>query len=88
MLSRLSHAGIAMNFDFDARDGHDFLVMEYVPGGTLEARLASGPLRYQSCSITTSSAVRRSRTRITMAFCIAISNRRTLHSHQRDSRKS
>lgn len=44
VLSRLSHAGIATIFDFDARDGRDFLVMEYVPGGTLESRLASGPL--------------------------------------------
>ena len=44
VLSRLSHSGIATIFDFDARDGCDFLVMEYVPGGTLEARLASGPM--------------------------------------------
>ena len=44
VLSRLSHAGIATIFDFDARDGRDFLVMEYVPGGTLETRMAGGPL--------------------------------------------
>ncbi|MEP6692123.1 MAG: protein kinase [Gemmatimonadaceae bacterium] len=44
VLSRLSHAGVATIFDFDARDGCDFLVMEYVPGGTLEARLAAGPM--------------------------------------------
>ncbi|MDQ3243250.1 MAG: protein kinase [Gemmatimonadota bacterium] len=44
VLSRLSHPGIATIFDFDARDGCDFLVMEYVPGGTLESRLTSGPL--------------------------------------------
>jgi eukaryotic-like serine/threonine-protein kinase len=43
-LSRLSHAGIATVFDFDSADGHDFLVMEYVPGGTLESRLRQGPL--------------------------------------------
>ena len=43
-LSRLSHPGVAIVYDFDAQDGHDFLVMEYVPGGTLESRLASGPL--------------------------------------------
>ena len=35
VLSRLSHPGIATVFDFDARDGLDFLVMEYVPAGTL-----------------------------------------------------
>jgi serine/threonine protein kinase/tetratricopeptide (TPR) repeat protein len=44
VLSRLSHSGVATIFDFDARDGCDFLVMEYVSGGTLEARLAAGPM--------------------------------------------
>jgi serine/threonine-protein kinase len=44
VLSRLSHPGVATIFDFDAQDDHDFLVMEYVPGGSLEDRLASGPL--------------------------------------------
>jgi serine/threonine-protein kinase len=44
VLSRLSHHGLATVFDFDSREGYDFLVMEYVPGGTLEASLARGPL--------------------------------------------
>jgi serine/threonine-protein kinase len=44
VLSRLSHAGVATIFDFDAQDGVDFLVMEYVPGGTLQSRLQGGPL--------------------------------------------
>jgi serine/threonine protein kinase len=44
VLSRLSHSGVATIFDFDAHDSCDFLVMEYVSGGTLEARLASGPM--------------------------------------------
>ena len=44
VLSRLSHPGIATIFDFDVQNGCDFLVMEYVAGGTLESRLASGPL--------------------------------------------
>ncbi len=43
-LSRLSHPGVATVFDFNAQDGDDFLVMEYVPGGTLESRLAAGPM--------------------------------------------
>jgi eukaryotic-like serine/threonine-protein kinase len=43
-LSRLSHAGVATIFDFDVQDGVDYLVMEFVPGGTLEARIAQGPL--------------------------------------------
>jgi serine/threonine protein kinase/tetratricopeptide (TPR) repeat protein len=44
VLSRLSHPGIATVFDFAPQEGADFLVMEYVPGGTLEARLGAGRL--------------------------------------------
>ncbi|MEP6781323.1 MAG: protein kinase [Gemmatimonadaceae bacterium] len=44
VLSKLSHAGVATIFDFDKQDGRDFLVMEYVAGGTLESRLAAGPM--------------------------------------------
>ena len=44
VLSRLSHPGVATIFDFDVQDGCEFLVMEYVAGGTLESRLATGPL--------------------------------------------
>ena len=44
VLSRLSHPGVATIFDFDTQDGVDFLVMEYVPGGTLQSRLTDGPL--------------------------------------------
>ena len=44
VLSRLSHPGVATIFDFDTQDDMDFLVMEYVPGGTLESRLQKGPL--------------------------------------------
>ena len=44
VLSRLSHPGVATIFDFDIRDGCEFLVMEYVAGGTLESRLTAGPL--------------------------------------------
>ncbi len=43
-LSRLSHPGVATIFDFDTQDGVDFLVMEFVPGGTLQSRLREGPL--------------------------------------------
>lgn len=48
VLSRFSHSGVATVFDFDAQDGYDFLVMEYVPGGTLESLLASGPMPIDS----------------------------------------
>ncbi|HUQ19736.1 MAG TPA: protein kinase [Gemmatimonadaceae bacterium] len=44
-LSRLSHSGVATVFDFDAQDGYDYLVMEYVAGGTLASRLSAGPLQ-------------------------------------------
>ena len=44
VLSRLSHPGVATIFDFDVRNGYEFLVMEYVAGGTLESRLETGPL--------------------------------------------
>jgi serine/threonine protein kinase/tetratricopeptide (TPR) repeat protein len=44
VLSRLSHPGVATIFDFDTQDGTDFLVMEFVPGGSLETRLEAGPL--------------------------------------------
>ena len=43
-LSRLSHPGVATVFDFNVHNDHEYLVMEYVPGGTLESRLADGPL--------------------------------------------
>ncbi|MEP6508747.1 MAG: protein kinase [Gemmatimonadales bacterium] len=44
VLSRLSHPGVATILDFDSREGCDFLVMEYVPGGSLASRVAQGPL--------------------------------------------
>jgi TolB-like protein/Tfp pilus assembly protein PilF len=43
-LSQLSHPAIGTVFDFDTQDGVDFLVMEYVPGDSLAARLATGAL--------------------------------------------
>lgn len=43
-LSRLNHPGIAAIYDLDSQGGVDFLVLELVPGATLEERLASGPL--------------------------------------------
>ncbi|HYL11591.1 MAG TPA: protein kinase, partial [Terriglobales bacterium] len=37
-LSRLNHPNIASVYDFDTEDGIDFLVMEYVPGVTLDTK--------------------------------------------------
>ena len=47
-LSRLSHPGVATVFDFDVHHDHEFLVMEYIAGGTLEGRIAGGPLPIDS----------------------------------------
>ncbi|MBV9622554.1 MAG: protein kinase, partial [Acidobacteria bacterium] len=44
VLAKLNHANIAMAFDFDQQEGIDYLVTEYVPGITLEAKLAKRPL--------------------------------------------
>jgi eukaryotic-like serine/threonine-protein kinase len=44
VLARLAHPGVATIYDFDSQNGHEFLVMELVPGGTLESRLETGPL--------------------------------------------
>ena len=43
-LSKLNHPNIATIHDFDTQGGADFLVMEYIPGVTLDDRLTKGPL--------------------------------------------
>ncbi len=43
-LSKLNHPNIATVHDFDTQDDVDFVVMEYIQGMTLAARLKSGPL--------------------------------------------
>jgi eukaryotic-like serine/threonine-protein kinase len=47
-LSRLSHPNIAAVFDFGSHADIDYLVMEYVPGTTLDALLERGPLESQT----------------------------------------
>ena len=42
-LSKLNHPNIAAVHDFDNQGGIDFLIMEYIPGQTLSARLEVGP---------------------------------------------
>ena len=44
LLAKLNHPNIAMAFDFGQQDGIDYMVTEYVPGITLDAKLALGPL--------------------------------------------
>lgn len=43
-LAKLNHPNIGAIYDFDTQDSVNFLVMEYVSGGTLANRLASGAL--------------------------------------------
>jgi serine/threonine-protein kinase len=43
-LSRLSHPNVAAVFDFGSDSGIDYLVMEFVPGTTLDVLLTHGPL--------------------------------------------
>ena len=43
-LARLNHPNIATVHEFGSQDGDDFLVIEYIAGITLDAKLASGPL--------------------------------------------
>jgi serine/threonine protein kinase/tetratricopeptide (TPR) repeat protein len=44
ILSQLNHPNIATIHDFDTQQGVDFLVMEYIPGITLNEKVAGGPL--------------------------------------------
>ena len=43
-LSRLNHPNIATVYDFDRQDTTDFLVMEYLPGASLDIKLLAGSL--------------------------------------------
>jgi serine/threonine protein kinase/Tol biopolymer transport system component len=44
LLSSLSHPGVCAFYDIGHENGLDFLVLEYIEGETLAARLARGPL--------------------------------------------
>ncbi len=43
-LSKLNHPNIERVHDFDSQGGIDFLVVELIPGMTLDARIAEGPI--------------------------------------------
>src|ERR1700730_1278329 len=42
VLAKLNHPHVAMVFEFGTQDSIDFLVTEYVPGVTLDTKLAGG----------------------------------------------
>jgi len=44
-VARISHSNVATAFDFGQQDGMDYLITEYVPGITLDVKLAQGSLR-------------------------------------------
>jgi serine/threonine protein kinase/tetratricopeptide (TPR) repeat protein/TolB-like protein len=43
-LAKLNHPNIGTVYEFGSHEGQDFLVMEYVDGGAIDAKLATGPL--------------------------------------------
>src|SRR5581483_169843 len=45
-LAKLNHPNIGAIYEFGTENGCDFLVMEYVSGLALDAKLAAGPLSH------------------------------------------
>src|SRR5256885_619440 len=41
-VAALSHPNICLLYDFGEDEGRPYIVLEYLPGGTLESRLAAG----------------------------------------------
>ncbi|HUS19998.1 MAG TPA: protein kinase [Terriglobales bacterium] len=46
-LSRLNHPNIQTLYDFESQDSIDFLVVEFVPGISLDEKVRNGPLRHE-----------------------------------------
>jgi serine/threonine protein kinase/Tfp pilus assembly protein PilF len=47
LLSKLNHPNIATIFDFNSQSGVDYIVMEFVPGLSLDHLLLNGPLPHE-----------------------------------------
>ena len=58
-LAKLNHAHIAAVYDVGEQDGIDYLVMECVPGESLAARLAAGPMTVKDANFDYLSRLRR-----------------------------
>ena len=76
-LSRLAHPHLATLHDFGSADGIDFLVMELVPGASLEAALTKGALSEKEVVRLGAQMVRGSWPPTSTASFIAISSLRT-----------
>ena len=50
VLASLNHPNIAAIYGFEESGGRSFLVMEYVPGETLAARIKRGPIPVAECN--------------------------------------
>jgi serine/threonine protein kinase len=48
LVAQLEHPCIASVYDFGEYEGRPFIVMQYLPGGTLADRLAKGPLKLRA----------------------------------------
>ena len=48
LVAKLEHDCIASVYDFGEYDGQPFIVMQYLPGGTLADRLVRGPLKLRA----------------------------------------
>ena len=77
MLARLNHPNIVTIHDFGQANGYFYLLMEFVDGVNLRQAMRAGRLhpsrRWRSCR----KSARRLNSRITKAYCIATSSRRT-----------
>ena len=77
-LARLNHPGIATLFSFFRQGDEFFMVMEFVPGRTLDGLLRDfGPMPVEQAAPVFAKILAGSSTRTSSASCIAISSRPT-----------
>ena len=74
VLASLNHPNVAAVYGFEEVNGRHFLVMELVPGETLEERIRRGAIPCRRRCRLPSRSLRRSRRRTTPESCIATSS--------------